>query len=199
MIPRIEVTPAAATVLSAALAGADASHGVHVFVDEQWHHGLDVGPRAPGELVVTAGDVTVLVPPALAECLDGVVIDYVNEDGATGFRIDNPNAPAEVTPMTVRELAARRRAGDDLVLLDVRTDHEVTLARIDGARRIDVDDLDEILALDRSTPLALICHHGIRSHAAARYLVQRGFRTVYNVVGGIDAWAVDVDPRVPRY
>jgi len=43
------------------------------------------------------------------------------------------------------------------------------------------------------------CHHGIRSQAAAEYCVEKGFRNVYNVVGGIDAWSLTVDRSVPRY
>jgi rhodanese-related sulfurtransferase len=39
----------------------------------------------------------------------------------------------------------------------------------------------------------------VRSEAAARYFEERGFNNVWNVVGGIDAWSREIDPRVPRY
>jgi monothiol glutaredoxin len=63
-------------------------------------------------------------------------------------------------------------------------------------------DFDEglapIEALPPETPLAFLCHHGNRSQQAAEHFRQRGFREVYNITGGIEAWA-DVDERVARY
>ena len=43
------------------------------------------------------------------------------------------------------------------------------------------------------------CHHGIRSQLAAEFLLRQGFEHVQNLVGGIDAWSVDVDASIPRY
>ncbi|MCA1714754.1 MAG: monothiol glutaredoxin, Grx4 family, partial [Gammaproteobacteria bacterium] len=48
------------------------------------------------------------------------------------------------------------------------------------------------------TALAFLCHHGNRSRQAAEHFRQRGFSELYNIAGGIDAWA-DADPGVPRY
>ncbi len=45
----------------------------------------------------------------------------------------------------------------------------------------------------------VLCHHGVRSMHVANYLVNKGFRNVLNVTGGIDAYSVEADPRVPRY
>ena len=59
--------------------------------------------------------------------------------------------------------------------------------------------LTALEAEDRGTPIALHCHHGGRSARAAQALIDLGFQEVYNVVGGIDAWSLTVDPAVPRY
>ena len=53
--------------------------------------------------------------------------------------------------------------------------------------------------LPKDTPLAFHCHHGGRSNNAAEHFLAQGFKQVYNLKGGIDAWSVDVDPTVPRY
>ncbi|MDW8452067.1 MAG: hypothetical protein RML39_01250 [Oscillatoriaceae cyanobacterium SKYGB_i_bin93] len=45
----------------------------------------------------------------------------------------------------------------------------------------------------------VLCHHGIRSAYMCKWLSQQGFTNVKNVVGGIDAYALAVDPKVPRY
>jgi rhodanese-related sulfurtransferase len=49
------------------------------------------------------------------------------------------------------------------------------------------------------TAIAVYCHHGPRSRQAAGRLVQKGFTRVYNVDGGVDAYARQVDPKVPTY
>ena len=58
--------------------------------------------------------------------------------------------------------------------------------------------LDSLEALPKDTALAFLCHHGGRSQQAAEHFRDLGFREVYNVVGGIDAWA-DIDASVSKY
>jgi monothiol glutaredoxin len=103
-----------------------------------------------------------------------------------------------VISLHVRELEARLQAGD-ILLVDVRTPQEWAIASIAGARLLDDALLDELRAMSPDTPIAFLCHHGIRSHSAALHFVQLGFQQVHNVVGGIDAWSLEVDPSTPRY
>ena len=51
----------------------------------------------------------------------------------------------------------------------------------------------------QDTPIVFDCHHGQRSLDAASYFAGHGFTEVRSMTGGIDAWAVEVDPSVPRY
>lgn len=53
--------------------------------------------------------------------------------------------------------------------------------------------------LDPSQPIACLCHHGGRSMQVASFLKAHGFNHVANITGGINAWAAEVDPTVPRY
>lgn len=53
--------------------------------------------------------------------------------------------------------------------------------------------------LDRNRPVAVLCHHGGRSMQVALWLQQQGFAHLANVTGGIDAWACQLDPSIPRY
>ena len=89
--------------------------------------------------------------------------------------------------------------GTPFELVDVRTEWERDLARLDGSRLLDQAYHDALLGLDRDTPLVFQCHHGIRSQQAAEYFQQHGFRNLHNLRGGIDAWSQLVDPAVPRY
>ena len=52
---------------------------------------------------------------------------------------------------------------------------------------------------DKSEPVYVLCHHGVRSRSAANWLVSLGFGRVYNISGGIDAWTRRVDDSVPMY
>ena len=97
------------------------------------------------------------------------------------------------------ELKKMLDAGTPVVLIDVRTDGEREVARIEGSRLLDQAYHDELMALDKDTPLVFQCHHGIRSQGAAEYFAQHGFTNLYNLIGGIEAWSRQVDSSVPRY
>ena len=77
-----------------------------------------------------------------------------------------------------------------------RTDEERALAKIDGSRLLDQSHHDALLRLDPNTPIVFQCHHGRRSQHAAEYFRREGFRNLYNLRGGIDAWSQFVDPAV---
>lgn len=105
----------------------------------------------------------------------------------------------QVVELSVSEYAALRARGDAHVLVDVRTPREVELARIDGGRLLDDPTFEELRAAPRDTVLVFQCHHGIRSHAAARHFASLGFERTFNLTGGIDRWSLEIDPAVPRY
>lgn len=88
---------------------------------------------------------------------------------------------------------------EPLQLWDVRTEAERRVAVIANARHLDPQGVEDINGLDRDTLLVFHCHHGIRSQAAAEYFRAKGFTNLCNVIGGIEAWSVEVDPSVPRY
>jgi adenylyltransferase/sulfurtransferase len=99
-----------------------------------------------------------------------------------------------------KELKARLEKGDNLVLLDVREQWEYDLAKLAGSVLIPLATLPQSMAkLDRKAEIIAICHHGMRSADATNFLLQQGFASVKNLVGGIDAWSVQVDGTVPRY
>jgi len=53
--------------------------------------------------------------------------------------------------------------------------------------------------LPKDVPIAFICHHGSSSRRAAEHFRSLGFHDIYNVEGGIDAWAKEIDSSVPLY
>jgi rhodanese-related sulfurtransferase len=106
-------------------------------------------------------------------------------------------AGRRLTPFELRERIER---GDDLQLVDVREPDEWAIGHLPGSILIPRGDLiarrDE---LDRERPVVCICHHGIRSAHAAAVLAAHGFRDVRDLAGGLERWAMDVDPEFPRY
>jgi monothiol glutaredoxin len=104
-----------------------------------------------------------------------------------------------IQQLTPADLKKMLDSGEPLELVDVRTPGERDLAAIAGARLLDQEYHDRLLALRRDTPIVFQCHHGIRSQSAAEYFLRAGFENLYNLSGGIDAWSRLVDPSIPRY
>jgi len=103
----------------------------------------------------------------------------------------------EISP---QDLKRRLDASGAPVVLDVREQEELALARFPGARHIPMNDVPARLGeLDPSSEIVVVCHHGMRSAHVAQFLAQRGFARVTNLSGGIDAWSTQVDPSVARY
>ncbi len=104
---------------------------------------------------------------------------------------------AEVTALDLKQ---ELEAGKPILLLDVREPHEYEIASIEGARLIPLGELPERLReLDDHAEIVTHCHHGARSLKALEILRAAGFSKVRSLKGGIDAWAVNVDPELPRY
>lgn len=101
--------------------------------------------------------------------------------------------------LSVADADAQARAGA-ITLVDVRPPEERSIASVAVAHEgLEDGGVERLLALPKDTPIAFLCHHGGRSAQAAMYFAQQGFADVYNVVGGIDAWSLGVDPGIDRY
>lgn len=203
-LPIITLTPAAARALDEVRESA--GDALHLKVSASFEHDLSLGPSGEGEregavraVRVEVSGITIVLDPESARRADGLVIDYVTGPSGAGFKLDNPNAPPRVQQLSPRELKAMLDRGEALELFDVRTLAEQETASLPGARLFDREAQAYLEDLDRGTRLVFQCHHGGRSQAAAERAVAAGFRRVYNLRGGIDAWSREVDPTVPRY
>lgn len=102
--------------------------------------------------------------------------------------------------MSPQALAAALSQPQAPAVLDVREPWEWELCHLPGAVHIPLATLPgRVGELDTARPLVVMCHHGARSYQAAVWLARRGFTRVANLDGGIDAWALGVDPAVPTY
>jgi monothiol glutaredoxin len=196
--PSVTVTARAAKELSAALADGGVGDVIHVTITPQWEHQLDIGPVEPTHLTVRSEGITLQLDVPSAAVASGLVIDFIESAEGAGFKIENPNRPPEVKAIGAKDLKALVDAGK-VRLYDVRTEKERAVASIAGSTLLDDDALAAVEKLPKDTAIALFCHHGSRSQAAAEFLLRQGFRTLYNLTGGIDAWSRDVDAKIPRY
>jgi rhodanese-related sulfurtransferase len=110
-----------------------------------------------------------------------------------------PGVP-ELSPLQFTARWPRYADSGEVVLLDVREHFELTIAAVEGALHIPMREVPARLAeLDPAKPLVVLCHSGGRSRRVAEFLKGNGFPDVFNLNGGIDAWATQIDSRVPRY
>ncbi len=141
--------------------------------------------------------------PGCALCGESPSItELIDYEGFCGMPAREGTAEDELVQTSASAFAARRAAGEDPFLLDVRGADERETAVIEGAHWIPLDELEarigELIPV-KDAPLVVHCHHGGRSEKAVRLLLERGFSRVENLDGGIEAWSLTVDPSVPRY
>lgn len=104
--------------------------------------------------------------------------------------------------LSVAELAAwlADPSREAPVLLDVREPWEFQTCRIPQSLLMPMREVPARLGeLEGASEIVVICHHGARSLRAALFLQSRGHARVYNLAGGVDAWARSVDPAMPVY
>jgi monothiol glutaredoxin len=196
--PAITLSATAAKAFSSAAADAPGMV-LRMEANAQFQYELYFGDKQPNDFVAGSADLPIHVDAQSAPRLDGVSIDFVEDARGAGFKIVNPQEPARVKQLSPKALKSMMDSGTKLALFDVRTAEEHATASIAGAQLLDAAGQARLAALDRTATIVLHCHHGGRSQRAAEQLLAEGFKDVYNLEGGIDAWSQTVDAKVPRY
>ncbi|WP_437973914.1 Grx4 family monothiol glutaredoxin [Sorangium sp. So ce295] len=195
--PTLRVTAAALAAFAAARESE--ADFVHIEIDPSYNYGLYFGPRQAGDVEAQADGAVFLLDRASARRAEGLSIDFVEGPSGGGFKLESPNEPPKVKQISSTALKALLNGGEAIELFDVRTEQERTIARIEGARHLDQAGQRYLETLAKDARIVFHCHHGGRSQAAAEHYLAKGYRNLYNLQGGIDAWSQDVDPSVPRY
>ncbi len=101
--------------------------------------------------------------------------------------------------ISVIELKQRLDNGEDIFILDVRQPDEFSYCNL-GGLLIPLSELPGRLGdLDREREIVVVCHSGARSARATQFLHRAGFLGAKNLAGGVDSWAREIDPTMPRY
>lgn len=107
-----------------------------------------------------------------------------------------------VPSITPGELKRRLDRGDDLLILDVREPEEWAISNLGGLGAVLIpmgQVLEHLDELDPTREIVVQCRSGGRSAAVIMELQQRGFGKLLNLEGGINRWALEIDPRLPVY
>ncbi|MET3931868.1 monothiol glutaredoxin [Lysobacter sp. OAE881] len=195
--PEFTITPEALDMLRSAIDNAGGGYAVQIDIDARHNVRLQLAPIDANAVAIEIEGVRLQTDALQVRRADGISIDWVDDERGRGLAVTHPLAAPPVRTLSPHEADARVRAGA-LRLVDVRPADERSLA----ASPVAFDTLDggieALQGLPKDTPLAFLCHHGGRSQQAAEHFRGLGFREVYNVVGGIDAWA-DFDAAIPKY
>jgi monothiol glutaredoxin len=194
-LPSLRISDAAKQAITSARE--DQAGELRIEITPQFEYALSIDDAKDGDLKVDVAGFTLLFDRQSAARADGMSIDFL-DSGSGGFKIENPNEPARVRAISVKQLKQLLEQGA-LELFDVRTENEREKAKISGAQHFDQKAQEKLAQLDKQTPLYFHCHHGGRSQQAAEFYLRQGFKDVYNVAGGIDAWSQEVDPAIARY
>ena len=125
------------------------------------------------------------------------LIDYEEFCGIRGE--EAPAMTDGIPEITATELKARQDRGDKLFILDVREPHEYQICNLNG-KLIPLGELPRrVNELDSSVEMVVHCRSGKRSADAIHFLQTAGFKKLWNLKGGVLAWADEVDPRMPKY
>lgn len=105
---------------------------------------------------------------------------------------------SKVPEITVKELDAMRKSGEDFVLIDVREQKEFDACNMGGLLMPLSTLEDHINEVPKGKKLVVHCHLGGRSAAAVAMLMEAGYQNVYNLKGGISAWINEIDPNLKK-
>ena len=195
--PEITITDKAAEAIRNGIASAQGL-ALHLEIGPDHSAGFQLAPAGDHDIVVTANGIEVHFDPGSAQRAKGIVIDWVSTVQGEGLSLKFPGAQ-EIGSLSVQELKARLAEGS-VVLVDVRpAAGRAQAAPLAQARVLEDEGYDTLAALPKDTAIAFICHHGNSSRGVAERFAAHGFKNVFNVEGGMDAWAREIDPTVARY
>ncbi len=190
--PNITISDEGVVVMKKAL-DAQSDGVLHLQISATWTHQIALDANQDDEVHVNVSGIDLHMDPWTAARADGLNMILDEDLTGTRFIFDNPNAPPPVNQLTVQALKARLDSDDDVVAIDVRNDNEREAASIEGVQQWNDEARVLIESLPKDTEIIVLCQTGGRSQALGDALRQRGHTNVHNVIGGIKAWAAEID------
>jgi monothiol glutaredoxin len=197
--PNITITPPAAEMLSNAAADAGPGGALSLSINAQFQPNFQLAQFDANAIAAESNGVRIQFDLASARRAEGITIDWVDDIRGKGLAIDNPNAPKPVQTLSPAEADVRVAAGE-VLLVDVRPVEERAIAAVKlPFKTFDGNGRAELEALPKDTAIAFLCRSGGRSQQAAEEFRALGFANAYNIVGGTNAWADELDSGLAKY
>ena len=171
--------------------------GVHLDITKDFQYDIGIGPKQPGNIEVLVDGVPFYFSRGAAKRADGIRLDY-DSSPEGGVSIDNPNEP-QVGDLSVAELKQWMDEGKELVVFDVRGEDERAISKIASAHPFNAEGQALLASLPKESTIVFQCRSGGRSLQAAKHFALKGYSNVYNLVGGINAWAAEIDTSLAQY
>ncbi len=197
--PTVTITDTAAAAIRNALTDAEPGLALHLAIDARFQPQFHLAEPGDDAVRAESNGIDILMDVATAQRARGIRIDWAETMQGAGLAIDNPNAPAAVKELSVQELKTRLTAGEAITIVDVRPADERAIAQLAQPFRTLDNGVASLADLSKDAPLAFLCHSGGRSARAAEQFRALGYKKVYNVTGGINAWSREVDASIPTY
>lgn len=130
------------------------------------------------------------------------LVDYDEFCGLSGgknksLEINQPNTMKEITVQELKDLIDSKA---DFQLIDVREPHEFDICNLEGELIPQADIPHSVDRIARDKQVVIHCRSGARSGNMVQWLEKnQGFTNLYNLKGGILAWAKEIDPEMPTY
>ena len=112
------------------------------------------------------------------------------------------NAITNPLEISCADVKAKLDADESFVFVDCREADEYQLVNIPGAQLLPMSEIQERvteLESHKQDQIVVHCHHGGRSLQVTQWLLQQGYVNVKSMAGGIDVWAIEIDPTLKRY
>lgn len=199
MIPP-EVTISEGALRAFRDAAREASDGeiLRLTIDSKFHNDLYFATVESNDIVILANGLQLAMDARTARRANGLKIDFVDGAGGPGFKLDNPNESSPIRGIHPADVMHALEKREVFQFIDVRPEAEHAKAKVEAARRLDEAYQAELATQAKDAKLVFLAHHSSGGRAIAQQFYDRGFRDVWYVVGGIDAWAT-MDPEISRY
>jgi len=113
------------------------------------------------------------------------------------MKLFKQNIPSPIEEISVHRLKRLQDKKAEFILLDVRENFEVNISKIPGSIHIPMDQIPNRLGeLDSKKDIIIYCKSGVRSASVCEYLINKNFKSLKNVKGGIKSWSLEIDPSI---
>ncbi len=127
------------------------------------------------------------------------VTELIDYEAFCGVTPDIAEFASQIS-LTARELKELMDTGEHVTLVDVREPHEFDIVHFDDSTLIPMNQvIERVSEIPQSGNVIVLCKVGARSAEVLKWLHSVGLTNTKHLAGGIDAWAAQVDPSMPRY